>query len=200
MNIIPDDDKLIGKKIAQAEIGGYGIKLKFSDGSILDYSSSSDGDSCWEIIEDTKQAEKERLKPCPFCGGSNIDVRTDDGGLSWYSFCNDCGVMCGYSMTKDDVINTWNKRAVIIEDNWIPCSTGKLPDERQNVLLSFKEGKDCPHNPIQIGHLGTHDIEDNNFRYLGKQQVWYTNEYYYSNLDAVAAWMPSPKPYKEKDI
>ena len=141
----------------------------------------------------------EKLKPCPFCGESDIDIRTDDDGLSWYAFCNDCGVMCGYSMTKEDVINAWNKRAVVIEDNWIPCSTGKLPDEGQNVLLSFKEGKYCPHNPIQIGHLGTHDIEDNNFRYLGKQQVWYTNEYYYSNLDAVAAWMSSPKPYKEKD-
>ena len=53
----------------------------------------------------------EKLKPCPFCGGSDIDIRTDDGGLSWYSFCNDCGVMCGYSMTKDDVINAWNRRA-----------------------------------------------------------------------------------------
>lgn len=59
MNIIPDNEELIGKTIVYAEIGGYGIKLKFSDGSILDYRSSSDGDSCWEIIEDTKQAEME---------------------------------------------------------------------------------------------------------------------------------------------
>lgn len=53
----------------------------------------------------------EKLKPCPFCGGSDIDIRTDDNGLSWYSFCKDCGVMCGYAMNKKDVINAWNKRA-----------------------------------------------------------------------------------------
>lgn len=107
-----DNTELIGKTIVYAEIGGYGVKLAFSDGSILDYNSSSDGDSCWEIIEDDEQADrsKEKLKPCPFCGGSDIDIRTDDGGLSWYSFCNDCGVMCGYSTTKDDVVNAWNRR------------------------------------------------------------------------------------------
>lgn len=111
-----DDKELIGKTIAYAEIGGYGIKLKFSDGSILDYNSSSDGDSWWEIINDTKQADMEELKPCPFCGGSDIDIRTDDDGLSWYSFCNDCGVMCGYSMTKEDVMNAWNRRARMGEE------------------------------------------------------------------------------------
>ena len=52
-----DDKKLIGKTIVFAEIDGYGIKLKFSDGSIFDYSSSSGGYSCWEIIDNTKQAE-----------------------------------------------------------------------------------------------------------------------------------------------
>lgn len=52
-----------------------------------------------------------KLKPCPFCGGAKIDIRTDDDGVSWYTFCNDCGVMCGYSMTKDDAINAWNERA-----------------------------------------------------------------------------------------
>ena len=71
MNIIPDEDKLIGKTIVAAEIGGYGIRLKFSDGSILDYSSSSDGDSCWEIIDGANQVDKSedgqnREKNSPF--------------------------------------------------------------------------------------------------------------------------------------
>lgn len=57
-----------------------------------------------------------KLKPCPFCGGTDIDIRTNDYGLSWYSFCNDCGVMCGYAMTKDDVMNAWNMRAGKIEE------------------------------------------------------------------------------------
>lgn len=57
------------------------------------------------------------LKRCPFCGGSDIDIRTDNGGLSWYSFCNACGVICGYAMTKDDVMNAWNRRAERDESN-----------------------------------------------------------------------------------
>ena len=62
------------------------------------------------FVQKWRRANVEKLKHCPFCGGSNIDIRTDDGGLSWYSFCNDCGVIYGYSMTKDDVINAWNNR------------------------------------------------------------------------------------------
>jgi Lar family restriction alleviation protein len=63
----------------------------------------------------------EKLKPCPFCGGSDIDIRTDDAGLSWYSFCNGCGVSCGYSITKDDVMNAWNMRVPTVE----PVKHGK---------------------------------------------------------------------------
>lgn len=66
---------------------------------------------------DTNSNDMEELKPCPFCGGSDIDIRTDDGGLSWYSFCNDCGVICGYSMTKDDTVNAWNMRTDRIEND-----------------------------------------------------------------------------------
>ncbi len=59
-----EDKELIGKTIVYAEIGGYGIKLKFSDGSILDYDSSSGGYSSWELFNDTKQAESEELNNC----------------------------------------------------------------------------------------------------------------------------------------
>lgn len=52
-----DYKKLIGKTVVCIEIGGYGLRLKFSDGSVLDYTSYSDGDSFWEIIDDTKQAD-----------------------------------------------------------------------------------------------------------------------------------------------
>ena len=53
-----DDKKLIGKTIVWAEIDGFGVRLEFSDGSSLDYSSSDGGYSCWEIIDDTKQADR----------------------------------------------------------------------------------------------------------------------------------------------
>lgn len=54
---IDDEEKLIGKKIVWAKIDGFGVELKFSDGSSLDYSSSDGGYSSWEIIDDTTQAE-----------------------------------------------------------------------------------------------------------------------------------------------
>lgn len=50
--------KLIGKTIVCAEINGFGVTIKFSDGSILDYSSSDNGYSSWEIIDGIKRAEK----------------------------------------------------------------------------------------------------------------------------------------------
>ena len=55
---IDDEEKLIGKKIVWAKIDGFGVELKFSDGSSLDYSSSDGGYSSWEIIDDTTQAER----------------------------------------------------------------------------------------------------------------------------------------------
>ena len=53
----------------------------------------------------------DELKPCPFCGESAVETRTDDNGISWYIFCNDCGVMCGYAMSKKDAIEAWNRRS-----------------------------------------------------------------------------------------
>lgn len=49
---------LIGKTIVWAEIDGFGITIKFNDGSVLDYSSSDCGCSSWEIIDGAKRAER----------------------------------------------------------------------------------------------------------------------------------------------
>lgn len=77
---------------------------------------------------------------------------------------------------------------------WIPCSE-RLPEYGKDVLICFKEGPTCPFNQIQVGHLGMHDIEDNNFKKIGEAIVWYTHVYY-SCFDSVIAWMPLPEPYK----
>lgn len=34
----------------------------------------------------------EKLKPCPFCGGTDIEVESSDYGGP-YVFCNDCGAL-----------------------------------------------------------------------------------------------------------
>lgn len=129
MNIIPDDEKLIGKTIVFAEIGGYGIKLKFSDGSILDYDSSSDGDSCWEIINDTKQTEMGELKSCPFCGEQPVlqkvplDKQGYFGCFQYIIECENPECGCQVKLLKNDTVyhsdkeakmnamTAWNRRA-----------------------------------------------------------------------------------------
>lgn len=81
---------------------------------------------------------------------------------------------------------------------WIPLSSNQLPKEGQEVFIQFKEGILCPDFKVQVGYLGEHDVEDNNFRKIGVKKVWYTDRYYY-DLDRVVAWMPIPELYKEED-
>lgn len=43
--------QLIGKTISSAEIDGFGLNLKFTDGSELDYDATDGGYSTFEITE-----------------------------------------------------------------------------------------------------------------------------------------------------
>ena len=40
---------LVGKTIIEAEVDGFGIKLKLEDGSTFEYDASDGGYSAWEI-------------------------------------------------------------------------------------------------------------------------------------------------------
>ena len=48
------------------------------------------------------------LKPCPFCGGTNIFV--EDDGWGWVSYCDVCDANVSDRMTKKEAIDDWNKR------------------------------------------------------------------------------------------
>ena len=93
----------------------------------------------------------------------------------------------GWEIVTDDNLK------IHIDWAWVP-TTEELPKEGRFVLLCFKEGKTCPHFRYQVGYLGKHDVEDNNFVKLWEKQVWYTNNYYY-DIDEVFAWMPIPEIY-----
>lgn len=77
---------------------------------------------------------------------------------------------------------------------WIPCAE-RMPEDGVEVLICMR---DRSKNLIKIGRLGMHDIEDNNFRLIGKRKVWYANDYY-TDLDTIIAWMPLPEPYEGRE-
>lgn len=54
-----------------------------------------------------------KLKPCPFCGGTDINCDhiepswTDD---YWEIGCPDCGTWNSCNKSKDEAIAAWNRR------------------------------------------------------------------------------------------
>ena len=77
------------------------------------------------------------------------------------------------------MINTALDRAVdaLKRNQWIPV-TEKMPERRQEVLLSFKDG--C----VITG-------------YLASDKEWHDSGWEYSyNIDEVNAWMEIPEPYE----
>ena len=58
------------------------------------------------------------LKPCPFCGGNNIEMRVfglplpdfeDEGAVTGVR-CNDCDYVISFHRRKQKTIELWNKR------------------------------------------------------------------------------------------
>ena len=93
-----------------------------------------------------------------------------------------------------DVSDIDDSPTIEFSNAWIPVHEHP-PEEDEDVILQFKEGRDCPDPAIQIGHIGEHVIENNNFEQIGIATVWYTDEYYYP-FEQVIAWMPLPEPYE----
>ena len=49
------------------------------------------------------------LKPCPFCGSHNVDVRQEFSSSPWEAVCDDCGASL-YRDTMQEAIKAWNRR------------------------------------------------------------------------------------------
>ena len=43
---------LIGKTVESIEVDGYGIEMRFTDGTVFEYGASDGGYSCWDITKD----------------------------------------------------------------------------------------------------------------------------------------------------
>lgn len=48
---------IIGKKVVDLDINGFGIRLLLDDGTVLDYESSDGGYSCWEIYSNPNKGK-----------------------------------------------------------------------------------------------------------------------------------------------
>lgn len=63
------------------------------------------------------------IKPCPFCGSSEIDIESveiEGYDLGYQASCSQCSVMGSTYATKEDAIAVWNTRApvfVVTEDS-----------------------------------------------------------------------------------
>ena len=53
------------------------------------------------------------LKPCPFCGGTKLEITNPVGAGSFANItCLDCYATGGLGITKQDAINKWNIRTL----------------------------------------------------------------------------------------
>jgi Lar family restriction alleviation protein len=57
------------------------------------------------------------LKPCPFCGGSNVTVHVFEEGRGggydpWVAvMCDDCDIQGETHKTEEEAVEAWNRRA-----------------------------------------------------------------------------------------
>lgn len=81
-----------------------------------------------------------KIKPCPFCGGTDLEVRDADKYTDAEVVCmNDsCGASVAYGKTRDAAVAVWNRRA----------APEPAPDDRERAkefessLNAFSERKD----------------------------------------------------------
>ena len=129
------------------------------------------------------------LKPCPFCGGTDLHLESFSGWGADVIVCYNC--LATFSQQEitceEDLIEAWNRRA---ELQWIPCSE-RLPED-EYVIISKKPtklsgSKWCVDVAIRIADPRSGKIQ------------WRDSGFGVIQDDKVLAWMPRPKPYKEEE-
>lgn len=92
--------------------------------------------------------KREKLLPCPFCGGEAITHRLawrNGSTKYWIVKCSDCRVTSVKRVNRDKAIKEWNTRATSTEEH-----TAEWYLERLKAFMD-KDGRmyylrpDCPH-------------------------------------------------------
>lgn len=59
-------------------------------------------------------AEKQKLKPCPFCGGKgrlcSISISCGLSPFHWIVICEKCECRTTINVSDHDAVNAWNRR------------------------------------------------------------------------------------------
>ena len=122
------------------------------------------------------------LKPCPFCGGTDIKIdrhiesRSPTGEL-FTMCCCDCGATFPGRYRRELLVNAWNKRVDTSKptQSWIPVSE-RLPENEGTYFC--------------LGHNGTPFVcLLRNKKYEG--YVWLRNTGT-RVVDGITHWMPIP--------
>ena len=148
-----------------------------------------------------------QLKPCPFCGGSNIKMNAFGISADCYIICEDCGAMiektvpwgmmnqeshdrvCAIGLTE-----AWNKRVEPPADQWIPCSSGKMPEHEADVLITLESFLKDRRYVISVRYFTETGVVDE-YEWTGEGFYSYDSEYGWGKHEDVIAWKPA-EPYK----
>lgn len=112
----------ITRKIGMYESsGGYGLDTLGEIFGTANCPEIIEKNTVWEAKAKIEAwEERERLKPCPFCGAKTsveIEIDDEDDYATNYAVNCDyskggCGATSGYRQTKAEAIELWNKRSV----------------------------------------------------------------------------------------
>jgi Lar family restriction alleviation protein len=76
----------------------------------------------------------ETLKPCPFCGSTNVAIRKDvHGNLLWWGECQECDSSTGTRDTADQAVAVWNTRAESADLTAAQAEIGLLKSANSDV-------------------------------------------------------------------
>lgn len=126
------------------------------------------------------QISRQKLKPCPFCGGDKI--RLTNWGL-YRCWCANCLAQAANEISEKDAVEAWNRRVEPPADQWIPCDIA-VPAEPvgeyyKDVQIKKRSGE------VVVGYYRNDDGEWWEIKGDDADRM----------LDAVE-WRPLPEPYK----